>query len=357
MKTGKREGFQAWNMIGPVIASVLMIVGLASCSWFEDDRQASPTAPGRAITLGNYTQQPGQSRVVTVNGETHQINGVVSGSVVDGGLYLEINEQRSVGSPAGTDQVAVSLQDVKITFTGLPSGVSAIAVSSNGAAIRQYAVRSGSVEIALKPAQWTQWFGPAHYAVMCEALGEGRLVESMAAVSGRLPSGNVVTFGKGFAPACSPCASDGTCPPCPGGGTCNPNALPTFVNNGNGTITDTRTGLIWLQNGNCVGAQTWANAGTWAATLAHNNCGLTDGSTAGQWRVPTRQELESLLNLGQVNIAAWLNTQGFTNVQANWYWTSTDYAPSPAGAWSVYLNVGYVGAYGKAGSDGAWAVR
>ena len=353
MKTGKREGFQAWNMIGPVIASVIMIVGLASCSWFEDDRQASPTAAGRAITLGNYTQQPGQSRVVTVNGETHQINGVVSGSVVDGGLYLEINEQRSVGAPAGTDQVAVSLQEVKITFTGLPSGVSAIAVSSNGAAIRQEAVRSGSVEIALSPAQWTQWFGPAHYAVVCEALGEGRLVESMAAVSGRLPSGNVVTFGKGFAPDCP----KPVCPPCDsGGGTCNPNALPVFVNNGNGTITDTRTGLIWLQNANCTGTQTWANAGTWAAELANGNCSLTDGSTAGQWRLPTVKELQDLIDYSRSNPALPAG-HPFTNVENNFYWTSTDYAPGIESALGLDLFDGDMEDGNKMLEIYAWAVR
>ena len=115
---------------------------------------------GSIVELGNYAQQAGQSRVVTVNGATHQINGVISGNVVAGGLYVELNEQSSTGQPAGTDQVAVNLQDVTLTFTGLPSGVSAIKVTSNGAEIGHYAVSSGSVVIALTSAQWTQWFGP-----------------------------------------------------------------------------------------------------------------------------------------------------------------------------------------------------
>jgi hypothetical protein len=332
---------------------VLIVAGLVGCSWFERDRQDSPTGPaGTAIALGNYAQQSGQSRVVTVNGETHQINGVVSGSVVAGGLYIEINEQSRVGSPAGTDQVAVSLQDVKITFTGLSSGVSAIAVSSNGAAIGQYAVSSGSVEIALSYGQWTQWFGPTHYAVVCTAVGSGSLTEAMAGVAGRLPSGEVVMFGKGFGGGTT---GGGACPACPGG-TCNPNGLPVFVNNGNGTITDTRTGLIWLQDGNCGGTQTWAAAGTWANGLASSACGLSDGSTAGQWRLPTVKELQSLLDYTQWNPALPAG-HPFTNVPNNWYWTSTDYAPGPTLAWGVYVGYGDVVCVDKTATYRAWAVR
>lgn len=118
-------------VIGVCVVVLVMLVGLAGCNWFDRKKPDSPTGPvGSVVELGNYAQQSGQSRVVTVHGATHQINGVVSGSVVAGGLYIEINEQSRVGSPAGTDQVPVSLQDVKITFTGLPSGVSTVLVRS-----------------------------------------------------------------------------------------------------------------------------------------------------------------------------------------------------------------------------------
>ena len=366
MKTGRREGFQAWHTIVLGIVSVMVISGLVSCSWFEDERRESPTTPeGSAVELGNYAQQAGQSRVVTVNGAQHQINGVISGSVVAGGLYIEINEQSSVGSPVGTDQVMVHLQDVTITLTGLPSGVSAIQVSSNGAEIGQYAVSSGSVVIALSWAQWTQWFGTTHYAVVCVAVGEGRVEESMAAVSGRLPSGEVVTFGKGFAPECpepTVVTSGGTS--CPSGGTCDPNALPTFQDNSDGTITDTRTGLMWLQDGDCLGDGTWnqtsptvqervadLNAGTSAATCANYTATYTD------WRLPTVKELASLMNYSRPDIEAWLRTQGFTDVQDAEYWTSTEYAPNTTHAWYVLVGNGYVYAGDATRTYSAWAVR
>ena len=73
-------------------------------------------------------------------------------------------------------------------------------------------------------------------------------------------------------------------------------ALPCFDNNkkyvdcGNGTVTDTDTGLVWLRDAACLGSADWAAANRTAAALAHGQCGLTDGSSAGDWRLPTRDE-------------------------------------------------------------------
>ena len=353
----KTWGWKNVYVVWSISVVVFMVIGIFGCNALKQDRKESPTGPaGSAVELGNYAQQAGQSRVVTVNGATHQINGVVSGSVVAGGLYIEINEQSSVGSPVGTDQVMVHLQDVTITLTGLPSGVSAIQVSSNGAEIGQYAVSSGSVTIALTAAQWTQWFGATHYAVVCVAVGEGRVEESMAAVSGRLPSGEVVTFGKGFGSsgggtACPACSA------CPAAGTVDPNELPIFDNSaGNGTVTDTRTGLIWLQNANCNGQWDHATQTTWAGNLADGQCGLTDGSTAGQWRLPTVTELQDLIDYSRSSPALPVG-HPFTGVASDYYWTSTDYAPITAGAWGVYVNDGDVNAGSTSNALSAWAVR
>ena len=35
---------------------------------------------------------------------------------------------------------------------------------------------------------------------------------------------------------------------------------PRFTDNGDGTITDNLTGLMWLKDANCFGSQTWTNA-------------------------------------------------------------------------------------------------
>ena len=115
-----------------------------------------------------------------------------------------------------------------------------------------------------------------------------------------------------------------------------------FSDNGNGTITDTLTGLIWLQNASCFGTKVWADALTSANTLASGVCGLSDSSSAGQWRLPTRKELKSLVNRGVPNSATWLGTKGFSTVQANYYWSSSSYANNTNLAWVVEMRYGYI---------------
>ena len=56
---------------------------------------------------------------------------------------------------------------------------------------------------------------------------------------------------------------------------------PRFTDNGNGTVTDNLTGLIWLKDAGCLGEQTWANALNSANTLNSGECGLSDGSQEG----------------------------------------------------------------------------
>ena len=71
------------------------------------------------------------------------------------------------------------------------------------------------------------------------------------------------------------------------------NMIARFVNNGNGTMTDRETGLIWMTSYLMSGArqtpdevvssyQNGTNYGSWK---------LTDGSERGDWRLPTRSEL------------------------------------------------------------------
>ena len=68
-----------------------------------------------------------------------------------------------------------------------------------------------------------------------------------------------------------------------------------YVNCGNGTVTDTATGLIWLKNASCFRTNSYASANQAAAALADGQCGLTDGSTVGDWRLPTRGEWETTI--------------------------------------------------------------
>ena len=67
-----------------------------------------------------------------------------------------------------------------------------------------------------------------------------------------------------------------------------------FIDNGDGTVTDARTGLFWLKNVNPGGLMTFDEAVAYCSTLASGIAGLTDGSIAGQWRLPTKEELEGI---------------------------------------------------------------
>ena len=155
--------------------------------------------------------------------------------------------------------------------------------------------------------------------------------------------------------------SDGKVIPCAGTGqdgelqvgVASPN--PRFVDNGDGTITDKLTGLIWLKNANCFGGKDWASALDSAFNLANGQCGLSDGSSSGRWRMPNINELESLLNLGQSNTATWLNSIGFSNTQPWSYWSSTTFAGFTRYAWYVGIGAitGNVGGYH--GGDKTWS--
>jgi Protein of unknown function (DUF1566) len=55
-------------------------------------------------------------------------------------------------------------------------------------------------------------------------------------------------------------------------------------------VTDTVTGLIWLQDAARLGFHDWAAANQAAAGLKDGDCGLTDHSSGGDWRLPTKDE-------------------------------------------------------------------
>ena len=123
---------------------------------------------------------------------------------------------------------------------------------------------------------------------------------------------------------------------------------PRFTDNGNGAVTDRLTGLVWLRYGNCVqfwaddtettNRRPWVQAVQSANMLATGACGLTDGSKAGDWRLPNRKELDSLIDLGRSKPAL---PEGcplsiVEEVLLAFYWSSTNAVPALSEqAWAV----------------------
>ncbi|MCP4291396.1 MAG: DUF1566 domain-containing protein [bacterium] len=140
---------------------------------------------------------------------------------------------------------------------------------------------------------------------------------------------------------------------------------PRFIDNGDGTINDNLTGLTWLKNANCFGLRTWSDALSDCNGLEDGECGLTDGSVAGIWRLPNRRELFSLTN-GQYMNPALSNTAGtgwwkegdpFTNVGPSYYWSSTTASSGSIYAWYLDMPYGKIEITEKAGSYFVLPVR
>jgi hypothetical protein len=103
---------------------------------------------------------------------------------------------------------------------------------------------------------------------------------------------------------------------------------PRFKNNGDGTITDHLTGLVWEESPSTTKI-TWADALTYANDLI-----LGEYS---DWRLANRNELWSLVNYGRSDNTIWLFGQGFRDVQSDSYWTSTTYPNDTDKAWVIYM--------------------
>ncbi|NBW71803.1 MAG: DUF1566 domain-containing protein [Flavobacteriia bacterium] len=107
-------------------------------------------------------------------------------------------------------------------------------------------------------------------------------------------------------------------------------SLPTtlanhFTDNGDGTITDNLTELVWQKTPNTQ-AQNWENALVYAENLALSN--LSD------WRLPNIKELQSLNDESRTNPS--INPLFFPSIGVNNYWSSTSLPNQTTNAW--YLN-------------------
>jgi len=109
---------------------------------------------------------------------------------------------------------------------------------------------------------------------------------------------------------------------------------PRFIDNGDGTVSDNLTGLTWMKDASSIGTGTWGNAIQSCSTLSDGYYGLSDGSFAGDWRLPNVRELYSLIDFGHFNHAL-PDGHLFINVMYN-YWSSTTYAGNLG--YAVYLN-------------------
>lgn len=117
---------------------------------------------------------------------------------------------------------------------------------------------------------------------------------------------------------------------------------------GDGTVTHNKTGLMWQRcsegqfyiNGDCYGSAimfTWAGALQRAAAVNAGGAGERHGYT--DWRLPNKNELESIVEQQCVNPA--INVTLFPNTGASGFWSSSPGANFSRG-WAVYFSSGGV---------------
>ncbi len=118
---------------------------------------------------------------------------------------------------------------------------------------------------------------------------------------------------------------------------------PRFIDNGDGTITDRLTGLMWQAQGlNPVYYKNWQEALTCANDLTL--------ASYDDWRLPNINELNSLLNFGTEDNVVWLESYGFSTLQNSnqWatFWSSTTNTSNSTYAWCLNM---YYNAWHKLG--------
>ncbi len=118
-----------------------------------------------------------------------------------------------------------------------------------------------------------------------------------------------------------------------------------FTDNGNGTVTDRATGLIWKQCAEGLsgaGCATGSAAGfTWPQALQR----AADADFAGSslWRLPNKNELASLIERRCYDPA--INARFFPNTPSSWFWSSSPSAGDSYGAWFVDFDYGYLDSF------------
>ena len=126
-------------------------------------------------------------------------------------------------------------------------------------------------------------------------------------------------------------------------------------------VQDNHTGLMWEVKTDDGGTRDKDNYYTWYNTNAATNGGTVGYENGGNntqafaqavnaqdngqglcghsnWRLPSKQELHSIVNYGKYNPA--IDTAYFPNTQNNWYWSSSPVASGSSYAWIVYFSSG-----------------
>jgi hypothetical protein len=104
-----------------------------------------------------------------------------------------------------------------------------------------------------------------------------------------------------------------------------------YKDNGDGTISDRLTGLMWQKNQSAK-TMSWEDALSYATNL-------TLAGKSG-WRLPNVKELQSLNDTKLIKPS--FNKSYFTGISSGNYWSSTTLVQTPTKAWDINVDYGIV---------------
>lgn len=109
-----------------------------------------------------------------------------------------------------------------------------------------------------------------------------------------------------------------------------------FTDQGDGTIKDNSTGLIWQK---CSQGQSGTSCTGTASDIAWSTALTTCTGLGTGWRLPNINELKTILSTTESNTSNPLaDLTNFPNTAKSFYWTSTTYTGTPANAWYISFN-------------------
>ena len=112
---------------------------------------------------------------------------------------------------------------------------------------------------------------------------------------------------------------------------------PDLTDNGDGTVTDNLTGLMWEQK--TLESETLSY--TYPDAVAYCNDLTLGNGNHSDWRVPTRKAYSTILNYGRVSPS--LDTLYFPYyTSVAYYWTTSEYHDDPSQVWVVRLTFGLI---------------
>jgi len=147
-----------------------------------------------------------------------------------------------------------------------------------------------------------------------------------------------------------------------------------FIANGDGTVTDVQTGLMWEQKDALGGIHDWNNPNLWSATGTLpggttfttfigmlNNGASRDGMAISgcfadhcDWRLPTIAELMTIYDSSACGAGVCIDAVFRPTSVAGRYWSSTTVDSTPLDAWYVFFGTNR-GAEFSAKTDGRFA--